>query len=875
MKKILIFLLMVFTLAACQQWDFNNNSEKKETDGTNRQTVGLNLSIHTFQQQVLSGSGKSQIRRSNQDFTVDQIMTGELTVTNKQTNQTEKHNWTVFLNESDFSVQSNKTIILGIAEHDFQLTLTKGNQQYIGQTIGFTTTDGTNDVPMTIKPVIGDTITNLNLLEKINMVRFQYDKTQLATFTTPKLGIIVDKGTETIYAIDPATGLTNNYANLSEGSHQVVLKLYDGDKQVAKSNPAQESVTVTLGNNITMDLIPLAGETNLTLTENGGDAKFRINLPSELITEAGSAENLEAQLTIVGPKNPIKETTIPVSSAIDTTGDTYHYAETTLSGLHYDTVNYTVTFLDKTTPLKDKLGKCALENVLLNKIGSATPCPITITRPVITIGNLYSSLDIKVFDDERVPIPGVKIKVDGQLVGITGAGSFGNYGYLKHQTVKGNHKILVEDIQSVETDITVDSLDVRSIDITLNQNINWKLIDGGGDYGINHSSTNNAASGARFANLNNKLYAAWSEYNGFSHQIRVAVYNNNSDSPAWSFIDSDTTNGINKDPVRPASWPYLTVFNNKLYAIWSENKTGDHDGQIRVAVYNGNDDAPSWQFVDGNGTNGINKDPATKAKWPQLEVANGKLYAIWTELVGANYEPRIAVYSGNDSAVNWSFIEANIPDGASGWSINYFPRLTVFNNKIVAAWNEHNNGQYRMRIALYNGNDTSPSWKFIEGSGATGIVDNSEEENLQIHLTTYNGKLYATWRKYSSSPRAKVAVYNGNDASPAWQLIHAGVNDPLEENGRRPMLAVFNDRLHIIWRKIDGSQTWIRVAAYNGDDSSPYWRTVNGTGKVGININPDQSSEWFQLVTFNNKLYATWVENNGSEEQIRIAEGTY
>ena len=116
---------------------------------------------------------------------------------------------------------------------------------------------------------------------------------------------------------------------------------------------------------------------------------------------------------------------------------------------------------------------------------------------------------------------------------------------------------------------------------------------------------------------------------------------------SWMFVDGNGTNGINKDPAKNAYSPQLTVLGSKLYAIWDEGSTAT---QIRVAVYNGNDAAPSWNFVDGNGTNGINKDATKSAFSPQLTVLGSKLYAAWVEHNGTSYQIRVAVYNGIDTA---------------------------------------------------------------------------------------------------------------------------------------------------------------------------------------------------------------------------------
>ena len=86
--------------------------------------------------------------------------------------------------------------------------------------------------------------------------------------------------------------------------------------------------------------------------------------------------------------------------------------------------------------------------------------------------------------------------------------------------------------------------------------------------------------------------------------------------------------GINKDATEQASQPKLFMANGKLHATWQENNGGS---QIRVAVYNGNDAAPQWDFFDGNQVNGLNFNAAKNAQQPQMTINGAKVMLTWHE----------------------------------------------------------------------------------------------------------------------------------------------------------------------------------------------------------------------------------------------------
>ncbi len=194
----------------------------------------------------------------------------------------------------------------------------------------------------------------------------------------------------------------------------------------------------------------------------------------------------------------------------------------------------------------------------------------------------------------------------------------------------------------------------------------WSFVDGNGKSGINKDPAGQAYQPEPVI-FDSKFYVTWYEYDGFNNtRVHVAVFNGDAASPAWIFVSG--ANGLNKDSMKVAEFPQLAVMNSKLYATWSEdNGTAT---QIRIAVYNGDDSSPTWTFVDGNGTNGINKDSGKDGRVPSLIAFNGQLYATWSEK-GLSFveQVRVAVYNGNDSSPAWAFVDGN---GSNGINKNSF-----------------------------------------------------------------------------------------------------------------------------------------------------------------------------------------------------------
>lgn len=421
---------------------------------------------------------------------------------------------------------------------------------------------------------------------------------------------------------------------------------------------------------------------------------------------------------------------------------------------------------------------------------------------------------------------------------------------------------------------------------TLRSGFNYLLVlfvDGNGPNGLNRDVSEDADT-PTVASLAGKLYVAWVESDAatsVSH-IRVSVYHGDDSAPAWSPVEDGEALGINKDAGQPAAHPRLVVFHEKLYATWVERSAATTAFQVRVASYNGNDDAPAWSLVDLNGTNGINKNAAKEAQAPKLAIFNGKLYASWSEADNGDvHEIRAAVYNGIDSAPGWTFVDGNNP--TIGLNKNPArdadePFLVAFNSKLYVAWEEVGTEHVRIRVAAYRGDDSAPAWDFVDGDGVDGLAKDPAASTGGAILAVHGSSLYATWWEDLDlrSIQLRVAVNDGTDT---WKFVDGngtnGINHDPNQLAGPAVLIVLGNSLYCAWQEGLGFppfQDQIRLATYNGNDSSPAWQFADANGSTGLNKNPLKNADAVQLAVLNSKLYLVWQEENAdSKSQIRVA----
>lgn len=376
------------------------------------------------------------------------VITGDLSVTNTANGEQKNFSWSITMDLDTLEVQSNRTIVLSPGNYQFSLLLTEGTEQYAGTTT-VDITDGANTVDMTISPIIGDTGVNTTVIGRLNDFRVAYDPVEFANIADPRIGVAVDGAPETIYQLSKVTGAINSYINLSSGTHQLDLRLYDGALQIGKSLDAQETVTVAPGLDLTMDLVALVGQTRFELTLAGGDAQFSFEIPAEIVDEAGGANNLEARISLVGNTNAFQEQVLML-----TPGPTGAYLATaTFDNMQYGTVTASLTFTDISVNPTELLGSCS-QPLVLGGSDSTLLCNFALRRRAVISGKLLATVGINVFNADGEPVSGAQITSGSTVLGTTNSG-FGSPGYLKVFLPAGQH-MLVAAAAGLQGNTTID-----------------------------------------------------------------------------------------------------------------------------------------------------------------------------------------------------------------------------------------------------------------------------------------------------------------------------------------------------------------------------------------------------------------------------------
>lgn len=400
--------------------------------------------------------------------------------------------------------------------------------------------------------------------------------------------------------------------------------------------------------------------------------------------------------------------------------------------------------------------------------------------------------------------------------------------------------------------------------------IHWQFVDGNPTTaaGLNHVSTFDAQD-VHLHVFNNQLYAAWSEKNanaGNPYQIRVATYNGDR---TWALIDGSGANGLNADALQNAFSPHLGAYAGSLYVAWSETNGSEY--RIRVKRYDG---GSAWTSVDlgcvGDGINYAANGSGRSANNPRIAEFGANMMVTWHEANATADQVRVRYYNG----AIWTWADLG---GATGINfdtavIGRNPQPVIFNSSLYCSWYEHDGGVGQIRIRSYNG-----AWTWDDGGGATGINVSTARFASYPKLLVCNSKLYAIWEEgnISAVQQIRFGVYAGGGV---WTSLspdtNCGINYSCSQNARRPSFTVCWGSLHAAWYEQNSyGFNQIRVVAYNGNDASPNGASISGQSnpEYGLNYNPSMNAAYPVLVEFNNALFVAWYESDGAANQLRVA----
>lgn len=332
--------------------------------------------------------------------------------------------------------------------------------------------------------------------------------------------------------------------------------------------------------------------------------------------------------------------------------------------------------------------------------------------------------------------------------------------------------------------------------------------------------------------LNNELYIIFIEPNDVTNQLRIKKYNGDDNNPAWTLVEEQTTQyGLNRDTSKNVVYVSAVVFNNKIYVTWTEmNSSSSY--RIRVGRYDPND-PDKWKIIDGNTEDGLNY--ATSGSCPNIFIYDNTLYVTWAE---GNYIRVKAYISSNwvwacDSGGTVGIYRYSSPN-----YYKYHPIGIEYDGKLFLLWIEYDiNDEDNIYCNIYDPN------KIESGNYNDYITRGYPYYSHNFGVYIYNNKLYLqAYKGYLGFFRYKRPTL--------WELETTNIS-----SGYTTSSSTYLDPFYYILYREPGG--YLNLYSVSNFDSL---KTPYKINNLKYNLSKGLKFDRYNLVTFNNKLYAFWAE---------------
>ena len=283
--------------------------------------------------------------------------------------------------------------------------------------------------------------------------------------------------------------------------------------------------------------------------------------------------------------------------------------------------------------------------------------------------------------------------------------------------------------------------------------------------------------------------------------------------------------------------PQFHIVDTKIYYIWKE-----YDG-ANYQIWTATSDLDGGNFVATKQTTS-----ATNRYNPQLQVFGTKVYYVYEE----KYSNYLALMhaSADLDGTNWSTTQLH---WTSLHSI-YDPQLEVVGDKIYYVFSRRAGGSSDVLFTAYSD---------LDGSNFSLTMRDVSDMNVEPpQLQVVGEKIYYIYTIYkTATPYSQIFVASADLNGANWSTTQK-TTSPYSK--RCPQLEVVEDKIYYVWHELDDEaifQIWIAAMNTDGSGWSVTKKTTSAHAKSFPQLDVEGSGE-------DEVIYYVWQEHDGSHTQI-------
>jgi hypothetical protein len=294
----------------------------------------------------------------------------------------------------------------------------------------------------------------------------------------------------------------------------------------------------------------------------------------------------------------------------------------------------------------------------------------------------------------------------------------------------------------------------------------------------------------------------------------------------------DATINISNNPGFSTE-PEMAVSGNNVYVVWRDNTPGNEEIFFKRSINNGASFG-SLIYLSDNSTKPIN------SVRPQIAANANNVYVVWSK---GNFD------QGRSNVL----FKRSINDGASfGRTFNLsnnpttlstLQKVSVLDNRVYVVWTE---GQFYNRQILFKRSiDNGATFE-----NKTKITNISSLDSLNPQIAAAANNIYLLWQSNAGNVSKQLFFMRSIDGGATFENA-TNISDD-QKNSADQLLDSSGNNVYAIW---DDNST--------GNSQIFFKRSIDGGATFSSTMslsNPKGQSQYPDITTFNNNIYAIWQD---------------
>jgi hypothetical protein len=338
---------------------------------------------------------------------------------------------------------------------------------------------------------------------------------------------------------------------------------------------------------------------------------------------------------------------------------------------------------------------------------------------------------------------------------------------------------------------------------------------------------------------------------GNSTDSRISVYQNNvyliwtddttgnKDIYFKKSVDNGTTFGstenLSNNPGNSTN-AQIALSQDNVYLVWSDDTSGNGDIYFKRSVDNG---------TTFGSTENLSLNNTSLSSGPQVSISGNNVYVVWQDI--ASGKNAIFYRHSNDTGVTFRGVrELSKTISVNGESALY-PRISAIGNNVYVVWQDQVSGNNE--VFLRGSNDGGNKF-----TGIKNLSRNNTGDSITPRIATSGNNVFVVW---TDSEPGKAQIYSRASTDNAAKF--GGIKNVSWSSGRSydPQITVGgNSSLYIMWEDTSFRKfTFDLILRASSDMANTFQDKVNLGRYVG------EISDYGQIVAYGNNIFVVWSDS--------------